>query len=241
MAVSVLQLVARLAPFNAMPDETVENVFHVGFNVATPVGTDVDQCLAAVVGFYTSTPVGGTDAVGEYIGESVSRVANACQVLAYLTDDLSGNTAFGSPIDSVTFTMPTALTGDPYPEEVAAVISYYGDLTDVPVSEPNPSPPPATIRPQQRRRGRTYVGPLQVAAGASGANQSRPKTAFRTDCTLSFKEMAVAIAGGTAGDLGIWSRADAEVWPAVAGWMDDAWDTQRRRGVAPTTRTTFTI
>lgn len=242
MADWVGQLVARLPAFNGMPDETVENVFHVGAADPWNDGAWNTPLMEAVRDFYTVVAAGATLTVGQYIGESVSRVTNAAQVLLYRNSTLDGTVPFGSPIASLSFTVPTAAAGDPYPEEVASVISYHADLTDVPVSIPNPTPPPATIRPAQRQRGRCYVGPLQVSAGVGGGNQSRPSATFRTNATEAFKELAETInAIDPTLYFGIWSKADAEVWQATAGWMDDAWDTQRRRGVEATTRTAFTI
>ena len=37
-------------------------------------------------------------------------------------------------------------------------------------------------------------------------------------------------------DLGVWSRADARLTAISHVSVDDAWDTQRRRGVDPTAR-----
>jgi hypothetical protein len=39
----------------------------------------------------------------------------------------------------------------------------------------------------------------------------------------------------------VWSRADAEVYPVVGGFMDNRIDTQRRRAVKASVRTTFGV
>lgn len=242
MADGVFHYVVNLPAFSLIPVETVQQTFNVAVDGVITNLTDIAAISELIEDFYTNIGTGQTIAVGTYLGESINRSANAASIDCYATVDLDGSTPMGSPVHSQTWTVPTASAGDPYPEEVAAVLSYHGDLTDVPVEQANPTPPPATIRPQQRRRGRLYIGPLQVAAGATGANQSRPVAAFRTNCTVGFRLLAQAItAYNPIYSLGVWSKADADVYPVVAGWMDDAWDTQRRRGVEPTTRTTFTV
>lgn len=240
MADTVVALVARLAASSGIPADTAENVFHVG-SFLDPGTIDPAPLMAAVRDFYIVDQPGQTNFVGNYINESVSRVANACTVLAYASDDLTGATPFGGPIGTLSFGMVGASTGSGLPQEVAATISYNADVAGVPASQANPTPPPATIRPQQRRRGRTYIGPLQNVAGAEVASQFLPTATFMTDLTVAFKAMAEAINDPPDTYFGIWSKADAEVWQAIEGYVDNAWDTQRRRGIEASSRTLFTI
>ena len=239
---SVIQLVARLAPASGVPSDTVENVIHVGSSLGGSVVGDIDEMCQAFRDFYIATAPGATNDLGTFIGDSVSRAANACSILAYFTPDLTGQTPFGSPVTSLNFTMSTAAVPTPLPEEVSACISYNADLTNVPVTENNPTPPPAIIRPQQRRRGRLYFGPLQGTAGSEVNNIFRPTTVFRTDLGLAFAKMAqdmLAIAVDYA--LCVWSKADGATYPVIGGYVDDAWDTQRRRGPEATVRTHFSV
>lgn len=240
MADWVVSLVARLASTTGLSQDTVENVIHLG----SPDPLDLNDVTAACAifrDFYIATATGATQDLGNYIGDSISRGANACSILSYASGDLSGQTPFGSPLDTLNFTMSAAAAGTPLPEEVAIVCSYNADLTNIPVSETNPTPPPATIRPQQRRRGRLYLGPIQATAGSELDGVLRPGSLVRTDLGLAFKQMAEDI--NALGDiyLGVWSRADEEVWQVVGGYVDDAWDSQRRRGVEATLRTSFAI
>jgi hypothetical protein len=86
-----------------------------------------------------------------------------------------------------------------------------------------------------------YLGPLVQEAGTIQGGLQRPAVDLRTDLGLAFKAMANNITSLTTGDLSIWSRADAATYAVVAGYVDDAWDTQRRRGLSPTLRTSFTV
>lgn len=104
----------------------------------------------------------------------------------------------------------------PGPAEIALCLSYA--TTD----DPDASLP--------RRRGRIYCGPI---AGATG---ERPAPSL-IDLILDFGELL-----GSAGNAGnttwvMYSRMDSTYAKIESIWCDDAWDTQRRRGIAPSSRT----
>lgn len=142
------------------------------------------------------------------------------------------------------FAIPAA-TGASLPTEVALCLSYYTDRNIV------------------GHRGRLYIGPLSTfCLDASGSNP-------RPDATLvsSMRQAALQLAnpeGDTvAGNLvtdvttvgsagtGIpkWvlaSRNGVHAGPIVynnilGGWIDNEWDTQRRRRIASTARTTWSL
>lgn len=243
MAVAVLQMVTTLESTSALPKDNTQNVVNVALDTLVPTGTDILLALGYMATFYTSLATGQAGTLGSRISGTISRTTDACKVQGYLTDDLSGSTPIGSPVETVTFTMAAESATSDLPEEVAIVCSYHGDLTDVPVSQPNPTPPPAVIRPAQRRRGRLFLGPLNNAAGlTAGDGFWRPTSAFREDLGDAFKGLCTNIAAISADfAVGVWSKADQDVYPVVGGYVDDAWDTQRRRGVEATGRTTFTV
>jgi hypothetical protein len=237
----VLQLVSRLPNVNGLTSDVYENVLHLDVAGSDPAGQDIIDAMSGLRDFWIVDSGAPSGKIGEYLSEIVNRATNACSILAYFTNDYSGQTPMGSPIGQLSFTLPAAVATTQIPEEVCAVLSYHGDLTDVPVTQSNPNPPPATIRPAQRRRGRMFLGPLGISAGTEQNNQYRPNPVFRTDVTLAFQALYNYIVLQTPWVLGVWSKADAAVYPVVGGYMDDAWDVQRRRGLEPTTRTTFTI
>lgn len=131
------------------------------------------------------------------------------------------------------------------PSELAVVMSFHGAY----VSGTN----------RQRQRGRIYVGPLHagIGAGASGTDYSRPGSAFVT----ALRNAGNTLMGAASGSGGAFTwivrsanardNSDPEIpynerplltptgYPVVGGWVDDAWDVQRRRGVAASTRNTF--
>lgn len=125
------------------------------------------------------------------------------------------------------------LGSQPLPEEVAICCSYRGAL----VSGSNPG----------RRKGRIFLGPLAVATLTTGANPARPTSAFRDALAGAMDTIEV---NSSLSATFTWVQysptsdptdtgSPLSYTPVVAGWVDDAFDTQRRRGVQPSARSTF--
>jgi len=128
------------------------------------------------------------------------------------------------PIDTDTFTFGSGFAGSTLPSEVAMCLSFQGVKL--------------AGSPQARRRGRVYIGPLAV--GTLDTN-GRPTSTSRTTLANAggtFKGAVTAIASDVA--WAVWSPSNQAAVPVADGWVDDAFDTQRRRGVVRTTRNTFT-
>lgn len=113
----------------------------------------------------------------------------------------------------------------PLPTEVAICASFQG------VQEAGHS--------QARRRGRVFIGPIRQAAIQIGTDgyprvSSTARNAIATACTN-------LQANASAADWPwcVWSRADDELYIVNNGWIEDEFDTQRRRGPGPLTRTTW--
>jgi hypothetical protein len=126
--------------------------------------------------------------------------------------------------------------GTNYPAEVAICVSYQADR----ISGEN----------QARRRGRIFLGPLDAGTGAVVSSALRVAPAVAT---------AIAAAAGTLQDGYLISGGPERVrWAVysptihaqtgdiddafndvITGWVDNAFDVQRRRGQAATVRTTF--
>lgn len=139
----------------------------------------------------------------------------------------------------------TAATGEELPREVACVMTYHADLTGVSETVSGGAPgPTGDTRPKARRRGRLYLGPLTSQA-STGTTPSRPNSSFRSLVNLQATTLHLEIPAGSL-DLLRWavlspSRStdaleDPQADEVTGGWVDDAWDTQRRRGVDRTVR-----
>lgn len=228
---AVYRAVITLPSVSGLPEDRSENVLAIGANGSVGA-SEPGNAAAQIAGFFTATTGAMTYSIGSHISSSVSRAANACTVSIYVSTDLSGATPFGSPIVVYPFTLPADDGSTPMPEEVSTVVSFHGDLTGVPAES-------GATRPAQRRRGRMYVGPLNFSTGTDASNVLRPSSAWRTNLGIAFKAMADGVNAEAHLFLGVWSKADADVRAALGGYVDDAWDSQRRRGLAATTRTTF--
>lgn len=212
---------------SGLPEDTIINDFAFQKGSAATL-TDLDDCMTLVSNFYRVAGTSG-QAVGEHISAQVDRGATH-ELQAWF---LTGGPPLGSPDATDAWLGPVApfdATG--CPTEVAAVLSFHANLTGV-LEESG------ATRPRARRRGRVYIGPLTITNSILG---TAPPYLLDPTLTASLREAAVklkddAVNAGT--PWAVWSRADATLRPVLAGWTDNAPDTQRRRGPAPTTRVTW--
>lgn len=151
---------------------------------------------------------------------------------AFITAAVSGLTAGGhviscyrpgpnptGPYAQKTYTSAAGGTGGSGPTELALCLSY------ATVDNPDQAVP--------RRRGRIYLGPFQAAY----SNAARPVPTLR-DAVLDLGEGIAQV--GTASNItwSMYSKTDASYHKIESIWCDDAWDIQRRRGLAPSLRET---
>jgi hypothetical protein len=155
--------------------------------------------------------------ISTYLSVAVSRNVGSSEITMYDMADTEPRV----PVREDTFTLGGAESAGLMPTEVALVLSFHG--------------PFASGVANARRRGRLYLGPWTLE-----------RCDYRPDSTLigaciDFGETLSTNIG--AADV-LWSQhsptASTE-FAVVGGWVDDAWDTQRRRGYEPATRTTFTV
>lgn len=136
--------------------------------------------------------------------------------------DLPGPGQPNYPFDETVFSLGAAPSGTALPDELAICLSFQGVRT--------------AGLPQARRRGRIYFGPLDQTAVTS----NRPSAGVIAALATAAINLQTAIqAAATGADLVIWSVANQSAVPVVDGWIDNAFDVQRRRGVEATSRTTW--
>lgn len=190
-----------------LPSDRIINVFH--FTGTTNYEADVINAESAVLDFYqTLGPHSFT--LGNYLSPWIQRQA---EIRSY---DLT------TPKPRVPRVTPFELgasgaTG--YAEEVSVCLSYRG------------APPHSP-----RRRGRIFFGPLR-SSGVIDASSSDP-TRPNANLVLDLGAAAVRLANNSLIQWVIRSTVPTENFvPIVDGWVDNALDTQRRRGPDPTART----
>lgn len=134
-------------------------------------------------------------------------------------------------IDTFTLT-PTA--NNPFPSEVSICLSFSAQqVSGVPAA---------------RRRGRIFLGPITDAIGSFPDDQCRPSSTALTAIASAAGNMenGEAITPGSvkwavySPTTDATSSIDDAFNDVVDGWVDNAFDTQRRRGPVATSRTLFT-
>lgn len=221
---------------SALPSDRADMDFAIDADV---IGfTGFTTAIDAVV----NTAYATFSLAGSFFGDQVARGTDVGTIDFY---DLAGaldGSAHGSPIETRSFDIAAAGGARvSLPSEVSFVVSFNADLTGIPEEEPNPSPPPATIRPRARRRGRVYIPYLATTAtGDDGNGVSRPGDDFWQWAQDAWTDFMSTMLTTSSDSFFIWSRASAAFYPVVGGHVDNAWDTQRRRGEAPTTRASIT-
>jgi len=83
-----------------------------------------------------------------------------------------------------------------------------------------------------RNRGRIFLGPLSTNAGIVEDNGFRPSIDFSRSILASW----VRLQGKAEHTPCVYSRTDNQMKPISGAWVDNAFDTQRRRGLDATKR-----
>lgn len=116
---------------------------------------------------------------------------------------------------------PATTGSNSAPPEVALCLSFRGNY--------------GSGVPAARARNRLYIGPLQ--AGSIGAD-GRPSSGLVTALADAGDALLTA-SGAGAWDWVGYSPTDAGQFGIVQGWVDNEFDTQRRRGRQATSRSVF--
>ena len=203
----------------ALPEDRFVNTLHFSGGIAT-LEVIVAALHPVLEDFYNAVPAGDAQTVGSFINQFVQRSA---EIRYYDLADPEPRVPIIEP-----FTLPDPLQTTELPEETAAVLSFRGTA-------------PVTAR----RRGRMYLGPLITGAAtdASTTVPMRVGTSFILTCTRAAEALRQAVIGIDNGNVwSIRSVTPAQNFvPIFGGWMDNAFDTQRRRGPDATARTEWGI
>lgn len=203
---------------------------------------DLGEVTIPLAGFYNWLSP-GNHGVGQKISASISRASLACRIRLYdITDHLDGSN-YGSPYAEDGFTLTANPSQSALPEEVALCMTLRANAWEAAAVEAPDGPDSGTAvdRPRQRLSGRVYLGPWTFdALGALTAGRQRPHTALQQVILDSGERLVDQLLVGNH-TLNVWSRKNASVTPVTHLQVDDAWDTQRRRGADPLTRTTRTV
>jgi hypothetical protein len=207
-----------------LPEDYVTNTWHFDADDAGITATDAEHGDAVhdlLQAFYT---VAG----GELFPVEVGPTAT---LKVYDMRDPEPRVPFWTD----TISLPPG-TGSMLPAEVALCMSFRASVV--------------SGQSAARRRGRVFLGPVRTGAGAVVASQHRPTNPVLTniataagvlidgkDAVPGVKVKWSVYSPTTAAEVGV--SLDDAFNDVVAGWLDNAWDTQRRRGPEASSRVVF--
>lgn len=190
--------------------------------------------------------------------------AQAAPIMNYLSISLAatGHEIKMAPIDSFTGEDTRGEAFPPMWTEVFDFVGWAPNATPLPseaaccLSMKNLG---SSAAPPRQRRGRVFIGSLGQNAGEQVANVLRPAQAFREDLGAAANLMADAQAaaatplvvfsrpyagreelerpGNPRGPLPALPARAGSIYPVTDFWIDNAFDTQRKRGERATLRT----
>nr|CRY97788.1 hypothetical protein [uncultured prokaryote] len=203
-----------------MPYYTVQAVIPTVDNVAANYATNTWHFFAATVGDLTSVFTALQDFYIVWAANLSELVRQTnWEFKAYDDDDPEPR----APVDTFSFNLSGAPSGDSLPTEVALVMSFQAD--------------PVSGTPQARRRGRVYLPFLDASTNDTTA---RPSSALLSAVETAGQGL---LDDSIAGDPDWRWVTRSKVAPGYAtvtnGWIDNEWDTQRRRGRDATSRSVF--
>jgi hypothetical protein len=198
------------------PEDVFVNTWHFDTGGQT-LAQSQEEIYQLLTTFYVLAPPGSSRSIASYYSRFIDPPLSTLRMYDLADPEPRQPTVLG-----FTYTPGAELVD--YPEEVAVCMSFRGAA-------------PRT----NRRRGRLYLGPFNSAAAEpdaapGGAGPSRPATTMLIDIGRS----ATRLLGDSLVSPVTWVIRSVTPSPnnveVVNGWVDDAWDTQRRRGVDPAVR-----
>lgn len=212
MAIILAQV--QLESVTGLPEDRFINTFHFQ---GAPTDVVALGIASWIKDFYNTAGIEG-DAICEFIAGHVLRSTNSSLIKFY---DVTTDGPSGTPFLEEPWTLGAPALADDLPAEVALCLSFKAN--------------PLAGAIEARRRGRVYIGPLnQDVLFEELADSPRPRTVVMQ----TFLQAAQRLHDGVAG-VAPWvikSRAGDSVATVDQAWVDNAFDTQRRRGNRPTAR-----
>lgn len=222
----IIEAQVQLWPDSGLPEDIATNTWHF-------LGSEADASanLVAILDEFYNEYQGSGGSLGrvcDLIGASVTPAS--CRIKAYNLSDAKPRVPFldaAFPLD--------ATSGTQMPREVALCLSYRAAQV--------------SGAAMARRRGRVYIGPLTDNTDdfPLTGNDRRPSSNVQNLLCAAAASMQDAafvesliwvVYSPTTNPSG---SGESGVAPVVNVWVDNAMDTQRRRGAAATSRTSLDV
>lgn len=212
---------------SGLPVDRIINTFTF-VTASAWTATDLDNIETALKAFYNTSAPPATSPVAWWMAPCLSRVVPMYFRHYDIDGNLDGSPA-GSPVRQGGSATVLGVAGQTsgLPAEVSCALSFHSPYgTDVEFG-------PGT-RPRARDRGRVYIGPLGAGVLSSDATTKRSKIDVPVQQSIVYAGQRLMTDASTT--WCVWSRKNASVSPVNGVWVDDAFDTQRKRGEKATTR-----
>jgi hypothetical protein len=219
----VVQVQHSIPYFTGIPEDVVTNVMHFRYeDVISPSPEHLDDLRDAVKDFFNQLYggiSGSTATMAKFMRPALARQK------MYLLADTPPRVPVLDEVVPLTGLNQDATTSR-IPTEVSVCVSFHGTY----VGGEN----------RQSKRGRIFLGGLGDGWLAAGSAGDFPIPAG--DPLNRAKQACINLKAATDADDWtwlVWSPTLGTGSAVVAGWIDNAFDTQRRRGNAATARTAF--
>jgi hypothetical protein len=201
--------------FTNLPTDVVVNDWHFSWSVSNPNTGDYEELRDRLIAFYDGVYSGG---LGGEVMAPWCRPADASLKIYNINDPTPRAPRWEGPAALA----DNRVASSGIPLETAMCMSFQGD--------------PLSGTPQARRRGRIFIGGLGAATdGGDTTSFPEPDPTLVTS-TLTAAETLWALGDPLGWIWIVYSRVNGTGAVVSNGWIDNAWDTQRRRGNAPSSR-----
>lgn len=207
---------------SGLPKDVTVNTWWFTIAGSEPGSGEITDAVTKVQGFWEFDDGGTLSPIGQRLAGYVNRNVTFRVVGVNPATGLE----IGFPIE-IPITLPPGPSGSigHFPPEVAVCLSYHANY-DFGVNK-------------ARRRGRLYLGPVDTSfAGGFTSDTVVPfiVDSFRQQLCDAARDVVAA-----PGDAvwSVYSRTSGAAYTVVGGWVDEEFDTQRRRGIASTIRTSW--
>jgi len=216
-------VVATMQRRSGIERDAIQNTYHYAAPSANPTLSDFNNWCVAFGNFMA--------AISPHLSPVISHAGNALKQDFYKIPPEKA--LLGPPHHSQLGTIAGASTGGPLPSEVALVLSLDGTTTQ------DAEHGPGGTRPAQRKRNRVYLGPLSslTLCTVQDTEESQPTNAVIDDIGQAYEQHMVTEMISYNWIPMLFSKVAWALWPLLRAWIDNAWDSQRRRGNDRTIKT----
>lgn len=203
-----------------LPQDVVVNSFHFD---AVQAQDSLTEIVDMVRNFYNEGD-GQVLAIDQYLSSHISR--DAAQAMIRIYD--WGLPKPRPPLVEAELGLADAMHGNSLPLEVALCASY--------------AAAPVAGIPRARMRGRIFLGPFIANANVSSPGEpGRPSANLISDIRDACIRLVTESSEEGLPKWSVYSRVNDELYQISHGWVDDEWDTQRRRQVKASQRLTWLL